>query len=148
MNVDKNKWERIAFETIESQDTLLVVRHSSIDYITPGTLEGVVGTARSGSWIIAGWPVEPTTIHDLIIYRKRPDFVMPTTLGSVITAEDRSGTEYTFVFADPNPKTDLPWYGSDEEWYGAGELLDAYVGHMVVSEGVKLPEIEIQTGKQ
>lgn len=135
VEIDKSKWEKIPFNDIESGDHLLVVRHSSIVYIKPGTLEGVVGK-NGGNWIIAGWPVTSTGIHDLIIYKKRPEFVIPSGVGAVITARNKSDVEHTFVYADPTAD-EYRWWG-DEEWFSDEEIMDGFHGHFVVSEGVTL----------
>ncbi len=139
MDIDLKQWEKIRFQDIVSGDHILALRHSSIDIITPGTVEGVIGQAKDGDWIIAGWKVTPTSIHDLLVYKKRPEFILPNGVGAVITAENKGGKEFTFILADPNAHSDLTWYGSDEEWYSSDEIMaDYYSAHTVKSEGVVL----------
>lgn len=134
VDIDKSKWEKISFDKIESGDYLLVVRHSSIDYIKPGSVEGIVGRNANGVWLIASWQVEPTSLYDLSVYKKRPEFVLPTSVGAVITANNARDVTHTFVFADPNAD-EYRWWG-DEEWFSDTEIMDNFSGHVVVSEGV------------
>jgi hypothetical protein len=136
MDIDLTKWEKSRFQEIKSGDHILALRHSSIDVDTPGYIEGIVGVDKDHDWLIAGWKVTPTGIHDLLVYKKRPEFVMPTKLGAIVKGEDSRGKEITFVFADAD-ETDLPWYGSDSEWYSVDEILEHnYL--KVIAEGVAL----------
>jgi hypothetical protein len=135
--VDIKQWDRIQFIDIEEGDTILAERHNGISNTPDGFLEGEVQKKDRG-WHISGWEISATALYDLRVYRKRPEFVLPTGIGAVISVEDKRGIVSHLVHADTN-KDSMTWVDvADGDWYDEKEIMEDFVNHRVISEGVAL----------
>lgn len=138
VQVDTSKWEKIQFRDIVDGDEILAVRHSSDSLVGGGSLEGTAKAGRTYPFEIGGWPVAADGLRDLIVYRRRPPFVLPEkSVGAVVQANGEDDT-YTFVLVDPEDAIST-WVetGDSENWYSSEEIMKDFTNHRLLSEGVR-----------
>lgn len=137
VEVDTSQWQKIRPAELRTGDEILAVRHSSMTHIASGQLQGIV-TISGHEASIGGWAVESDGLRDLVLYKRRPPFVLPENrVGAVVKARSKSdGSNVLFVYVDVDDP-DQPWAmaGGSMEWFSGDEIMNAYTHHELVNEG-------------
>lgn len=138
VEVDTALWEKIRHADMRAGDRILAVRHSTDSRYPSGSVEGVV--ADNANPHIAGWYVSGTGIYDLILYRARPPFEVPTNLGAVIEAQEKgTGEKVVMHLTDPTDEEGLYWGTRDGSWFSPHDIMEDFKNQIVLSEGVVVP---------